>query len=88
MAFVVADIATMSPMPAVHEEMHQWAQQEERKRQEAEQMGGVLGDQKERGNAEEHDEHTVRDLRKSPNRVGRSVAMTPSSTTNPSPISS
>jgi hypothetical protein len=43
-------------MTAVHEDMHQWAGQQQQERQRAEQVRAVLGEQEVRGNGAQHDQ--------------------------------
>ncbi len=53
-------MAAMPPMPAVMEQVHQRTGQQEQVGQHAEQVGAVLGEQEERGDCGEADEHPFR----------------------------
>ena len=46
-------------MPAVHENVKQWAGEKKQKRQSAEEMGAMFGDQVKPGNREKSDKHNI-----------------------------
>lgn len=48
--------ATVPPMPAVHEHVHQWAGQQQQERQCAKEVGAVFAQQKVRGDSAEYEE--------------------------------
>jgi hypothetical protein len=50
-------LAAVIAMPAVHEEVQERAQEQEREREDAEEVRGVLGDEEEGSDGEESDQN-------------------------------
>jgi Cys-tRNA synthase (O-phospho-L-seryl-tRNA:Cys-tRNA synthase) len=53
---VLFGMAVVPAMTAVHEQVQQWAQEQQRERQDAEEVGRMLGHEKEGDDAEESEE--------------------------------